>query len=68
MVKTPSRAEKSGGRKKSGHSRDWFRLEHHAGRKFDFQALALDVQPFLFDPLDVRRVVAFPQIIRDATL
>lgn len=36
--------------------------------KFDFQALAIDVQPFLFDPLDVRLVVAFPQIIRDATL
>jgi hypothetical protein len=36
--------------------------------KLDFQALAADVQPFLFDPLDVRRVIAFPQIIRDAAL
>jgi predicted nucleotidyltransferase component of viral defense system len=36
--------------------------------KLDFQMLAADVQPFLFDPLEVRRVLAFPQIIRDASL
>lgn len=36
--------------------------------KLDFQALATDVQPFLFNPADVRRVLAFPQIIRAAVL
>lgn len=31
--------------------------------KLDFQALATDVQPFLFNPADVRRVLAFPKLV-----
>lgn len=36
--------------------------------KFDFPALAADVQPFLFNPEDVRRVLMFPEYIRSAPL
>lgn len=34
----------------------------------DFEALAEDVQPFLFNPADVRQVLAFPKYIETANL
>jgi predicted nucleotidyltransferase component of viral defense system len=37
-------------------------------KKLDFQALAADVQPFLFNPTDVRRVLEFPKILENAVL
>lgn len=37
-------------------------------QKLDFQALAADVQPFLFNPADVRRVSAFPDFLQNAEL
>lgn len=36
--------------------------------KHDFQSLANDVQPFLFNPEDVRRVLMFPDYIRTVPL
>lgn len=32
--------------------------------KFDFQKLAADVQPFLFEPKDIKRVLLFPDFVR----
>jgi predicted nucleotidyltransferase component of viral defense system len=37
-------------------------------QQFDFEALANDVQPFLFNPADVRRVLSFPAYIRTVRL
>ncbi len=37
-------------------------------QRLDFQALAADVQPFLFNPADVRRVLAFPDFLKNAEL
>ncbi|MBK6902223.1 MAG: nucleotidyl transferase AbiEii/AbiGii toxin family protein [Saprospirales bacterium] len=36
--------------------------------KFDFDQLASDVEPFLFDPMAVRRVLLFPDFIKTGTL
>lgn len=36
--------------------------------KFDFQELASDVEPFLFDPKGTRRVLLFPEFIKTAAL
>lgn len=41
-------------------------LESFAG--FDFKELARDVQPFLFSPVDARKVELFPEFIAQATL
>jgi predicted nucleotidyltransferase component of viral defense system len=37
-------------------------------RNLDFQELAKDVQPFLFNPEDIRRVLLFPEYVKDAAL
>lgn len=37
-------------------------------KDFDFQKLALDVQPFLFNPKDVNRILIFPEFIKTISL